>query len=458
MMAARVAICVDELTCRNPALVGLDGEALDRQPWLDVYLTGEEARRGIGSNEGVEEAWVVSSEDVEPINLAATLKADRPGLRVCLVEFEGCGSLFSRAHTALIDEVADQGAFLRRYADAKRRFSDGAAGLFEQSAEPPVGAAAGAGAEAPALAPPASEKADSLAPVIVLPETQGAPFAQIAPQALPVAQAGRAFLMPVVSGSGGAGKSSVSVVGAHIARRMGYRTLLLDYDLQFGDVAAMAGVDQALAIDEAIAHPEKLERELRRDPGLAVLAAPARLEAAEEVVHAMPRFLDELAPMFDVIVANTGAAWAEQHAVLLERCSAALFLVDQRASSVRACQHALELCARCGIASGPFHFALNRCAKGARLTSADVSGALQGAPVFELKEGGRDVEDYLSGGAVAELLETRNEFCTSLERVMESLLPSASGRVFDMPDAPDSRRAPKRRGRHAGRKRGWGAS
>lgn len=446
-MSSRVALCIDELTCRNPDLVGLGGEALDSQPWLDVFLTGEAARRGVDENSDIEEAWVVSSEDVEPINLAATLKADRPDVLVRLVESEGCGSLFSRAHTALIDEVADQATFVRRYADAKRRFA---------SEDAP--ALAGAPAEAPALAPPLPNEVSVLAPEYVSADFLESPLVQLMTQTAPVVQAGRAFLMPVVSGSGGAGKSSVATVGAYIARQMGYRTLLLDYDLQFGDVAFMAGVERALAIDEAIARPEKVERELRRDPGLAVLAAPARLEAAEEVVHALPRLLDDLGGMFDVIIANTGAAWAEQHAVLLERCSAALFLVDQRSSSVRACRHALELCARCGIASGPFQFALNRCSKGAPLTSADVSSALQGAPVFELKDGGREVEDYLGGGAAAELLDSRNEFCVSLERVMGQLLPGAPSRAIEMPGMPDDRRASKRRGRHAGRKRGWGAS
>lgn len=410
-MTARVALCVDEATCRNPEIIGLDGEMLDSQEWLAVYTAGNDARRGIAEDEGLAEAWVVSSNDVEPINLAATLKADRPGLHVALVTFESNGSLFSRAHTALIDEVVDRAQFLRRYADMKPGFKQ---------------------------------------------QEHRSDHARTLPNA-PIATAGRAFLLPVVSGSGGAGKSSVSVMGAHIAQSMGHRTLLLDYDLQFGDAALMAGFENALAIDEAIARPDQLARELKQG-SLTVLAAPARLEAADAVVRAMPQFLDDVSSSFDVIVANTGAAWAEQHAALLERCSAALFLVDQRASSVRACRHALELCARCGIASGPFQFALNRCSKNAPLTSADVSCALDGAPVFELKDGGRDVEDYLGAGASAELLETRNEFCTSLEYVMSRVLPSGS--VFpDWNIAQEKPRVQQRkRGRHVGRKRGRGIS
>lgn len=409
-MSARIVLCLDEAMRQRPELVGLEGERFESRDWLDVFASGEEARNALLRDKSISEAWVVSSDDVEPINLAATFKTDRPDLNVKLVAFERCGSLYSRAHTALIDEVLDGPSFIQCYSNAKKRFA-----ALEGSPNPA-----------------ADETGSST-------------------------NASRAVLLPVVSGSGGAGKSSVSVVGAHIARAMGFKTLLLDYDLQFGDVATLAGVESALTIDEAIAHQDRLEHELLRDSKLVVLAAPARLEAADVVAHEIPRFLESASASFDVIVANTGAAWAEQHAALLERCSTALFLVDQRASSIWSCRHALELCARCGIASGPFRFALNRCSKSAPLTSIDVSCALQGVPVFELKDGGRDVEDYLSGGAVAELFESRNDFCISLEHVMSQLLPGSAKQVENVSEAADGARSSKRRGRVANRRRGWGA-
>ena len=434
-MTGKIALCVDGLSSRNPELIGLEGETLESQDWLGVFSSGRDARQGVAEPGVYSEAWVISCEDVEPINLAAALKADSPDLRVCLVTPDACGSLRSRAHNALIDEVLERAAFPRLYAEAKRRSLGG----FKQ----PDVEIQQLQASVPTLAPAPVPVAE----VVVHDEKPAKPkVAQLLrlqprPEPLAVQSMSRAFVMPVVSGSGGAGKSSVSVLGALIAQRMGHRTLLLDYDLQFGDVDMMMGAENPLRVDVAMAHPDQLERELSRDDGPIVLAAPARLESAEEVVRGLPALLDQLADSFDVIVANTGAAWAEQHAALLERSSAALFLVDQRASSVRACQHALELCARCGIASGPFQFALNRCVKGAPLTSADVSCALQGASVFELKEGGRDVEDYLSGGAAADLIDARNDFARSLEHVMAQLLP---GEV-DLPVEHLVRRRKRRR-------------
>ena len=203
-----------------------------------------------------------------------------------------------------------------------------------------------------------------------------------------------------------------------------------------------------------LARPERIEAELLHAASPSVLAAPLRLEVSEEVVRQLPALIEQVSCVFDVVVVNTGASWAEQHAVLLERSSVALFLIDQRVSSVRACRHALELCARCGIAATPFQYALNRCAKGAPLSLMDVSSALQGVPVFELKEGGRDVEDYLSAGAASELIEVKNDFARSVERVMERLLPSGIRVLPENPSAPDGRQGLLRRGRHLSGRRG----
>lgn len=269
-------------------------------------------------------------------------------------------------------------------------------------------------------------------PVSVAPAT--APQPARCDERRPGARAG--FLFPVVSGSGGAGKSTVSVLSALIAQRMGYNTLLLDFDLQFGDAPALMGVQNPLAVDDVLAVPSRLDQ-LRSDGRMpALLAAPRHLEDSEAVVERAPQLLDQLTARFDVVVANTGAAWAEQHALLLERSSKALFLIDQRPSSLRACQHALDLCARCGIATGPFLYAVNRCSKNALFTSIDVSCSLRGAHVFELKDGGGEVEELLGAGLPFDLLASRNDLCASLERVLSACCRAIGARQ------PRPRKAP----------------
>lgn len=399
MSGSLVALCADATSLQHPESIGLAGENLAAQNWLRIFSSAEEARRFLRSDRLVDEVWVASSDDVAPINLAATLKRDRSDRCVCMLSFEETGSLKSRISATGIDASLTRQALAERYARRKQAFA----------------------CPWPMAAPAAPRQAPMPAamPVSVAPAT--APQPARCDERRPGVRAG--FLFPVVSGSGGAGKSTVSVLSALIAQRMGYNTLLLDFDLQFGDAPALMGVQNPLAIDDVLAVPSRLDQ-LRSDGRMpALLAAPHHLEDSEAVVERAPQLLDQLTARFDVVVANTGAAWAEQHALLLERSSKALFLVDQRPSSLRACQHALDLCTRCGIATSPFLYSVNRCSKNAPFTSIDVSCSLRGAHVFELKDGGDEVEELLGAGLPSDLLASRNGLCASIERVLSGVLP-----------------------------------
>lgn len=415
-------LCADMTSLQHPEILGLAGENLATQEWLRLFSCGEEARRFLREDQMVDEVWIASCEDVSPINLAATLKRDRSDRFVGLLSFQETGSLKSRASASGIDASLTRQAFIERYAWRKRQ-----AGVPPSSWQQP------ARSQQPVMPQTVGPSSAS-----VVSKAQVAPQNQIVSQVQDLRQrqvtcapseskGGLAFLMPVVSGSGGAGKSTVAALLALLAQGRGYRTLLLDFDLQFGDMPALLGIQDPLCIDDVLDAPARLAHVCSEGSLPALLAAPRRLEDAESVVERAPNLLDELRGKFDFIVVNTGAAWAEQHALLLERSSRALFLVDQRPSSMRACRHALDLCARCGIATTPFLYAVNRCFKGAPFTSIDVSCALGGTHVAEIKDGGRDVEELLGAGLPLELLNSKNDLCTSLERLLLDVLPGGGG-------------------------------
>lgn len=397
---SQVILCADSESLLHPELIGLDDENLGALPWLLPFSSACEARAHAHEAQDVKEVWIASSDDVEAINLAAALKRDNASLRVYLVAFETSGSLLSRVDAAGVNGALSKQGFVRRFAQEKRRHLQEEASC-EQEAEaqdvsPGDGRGGRSGAHAMSLA-------------------------------RPTAQGSGAFLMTVVSGSGGAGKSAVAAVAAYLACRRGHRTLLLDADLQFGDLHWLTGASGRFTLDQLLLE-EGTQAWAALPDGAGhptLLAAPRRLEQAEVLPRRLSGKLDDLLARYDVVVANTGAHWAEHHAVLLERSACVLFLVDQRASSVRACRHALDLCSRCGIASGSFQYVLNRCSRTAPLTSIDVSCALQGAHVSELKDGGSAVEELLGAGMIDELLASRNDFCLSVDRLLEDVLPES---------------------------------
>lgn len=449
MMGSLVALCGDSASLHYPETMGLAEENLKAQTWLKAFTTGNEAREFLASDHRVDEVWVVSSEDVAPINLAATLKADRPDRVVLLLAFQETGSLKSRLSAAGIDGALSLPAFVSRYENRKRRGAAPTANFvynepkkYDHLHQPAYPTSAHLATHVPSQGFAVTQKdvicAQSTPVASPAKEFQSQLTGHTRPDMLTkhkastatkVSQAHAAFLMPVVSGSGGAGKSTVAVLAALISQRLGYDTLLLDFDLQFGDMAHLLGVATPSRIDEVIASPARLSQ-LRSGAGRpTLLGAPQHLEDAETLMHEMGEFFDLIANQFKVIICNTGAAWAEQHAVLLERSSKALFLIDQRPSSIRSTQHALDLCARCSIATGPFVFAINRCAKNAQFTSIDASCALGGAHVFELKDGGRDVEELVGAGLPWELLDMKNDLCGSLETLLLDLLPQGGLRA-----------------------------
>ena len=476
-----VALCADEECFRHPELLGLEGENLLAQQWLMPFTSAEAARTALRDAATVQEVWVVSCADVAPINLAAALKRDRADRRVCMLAAQESGSLRSRTTAAGVDASLTRQAFVERYAQCKQAamraielqtgvgpgagcapageaavaqqaaFGNGPSpaspygttvmpttgfpGALERASAPAMASSAGvqlggsytpASSQAGLAAPSATKAFAATASPYGAASGLGASGSSSASAANAQHPAAKGFLLPVVSGSGGAGKSAVALLAAHAAQGLGLRTLLLDFDLQFGDMAQLMGVKKPLRIDEVLARPERLAQLSCEGKAPALLAAPEHVDAAEAVVAQAPALLDAVRERFDVIVANTGGAWAEQHAVLLERSSKALFLVDQRATSVHAAQRALDLCARCGIAVNPFLFTLNGCGKGAPLSSMDVSCALKGAHVHELPDGGADVEELLAAGLVGDLIDSRNDLFQGIEELMAEMLPGVS--------------------------------
>ena len=111
-----VALCADEECFRHPELLGLEGENLLAQQWLMPFTSAKQARAALRDAASVQEVWVVSCADVAPINLAAALKRDRPGRRVCMLTAQESGALRSRTTAAGVDASLTRQAFVERCA------------------------------------------------------------------------------------------------------------------------------------------------------------------------------------------------------------------------------------------------------------------------------------------------------------------------------------------------------
>ena len=493
-MSNKVALCADSNCLQDPADLGLKGERILDQTWILPFADALIARQYLREHPGTE-TWVVSSDSIDGINLAAALKKDNRRNEVRLFIPSPSGSKMSRCQNAGIIPICGSREFAHLYAAKKLDC------VAPQRIQPshPIGSKNEPPIRAERIARPQPQEQPSQTPSSKVTvtridrrsDTSTGPLPTIEIEDIPMltrvnerrsnhSASGRkevneeqlkhissqeseeekrsferledapsksikvvprslvatnegATIVSVVSGSGGTGKSSVAAMAALLAQKRGVRTLLLDADFQFGDLKYLLGYKEPLDTSDILEHPEQIEALLKVDTWPALLAAPAQLEYSELMNERIGELLNYLKPHFDLIVVNTGSTWSDLQVQLLEASNNVFFLVDQRPSSIRACNHALDLCARCGIATTSFSYLLNFCSKKSLLSSLDVSCALKGAKVFEIKDGGVEVSELFGAGMAHKLSRINNSFCSSVEqlltetvydRVKPSLAPS----------------------------------
>lgn len=455
-MNKQVVLCLDSESLLHPEIIGLPDENLEAQSWLTIYSDATKARNALAQDKSKSLVWVISSDSLDGINLAAALKADDAVREVYFITFEQSGSVVGRCEAAGVEVLRGKHEFVKEYTKIKQSFR----GLEKPKMEDAVSEEAQNGrkeakcfeensrsdtvckseshvkerSQAKAIDVGKSKSISSL----VIDE----PLLNLSRAIRPSSGKADTLTIAVVSGSGGSGKSTIALCSALVYQEFGYKTLLLDADLQFGDMAYLLGRDSALSIVDLIEEPGRISQVTSEDGLPALIASPEFVEQSELVMNHMAEIIEFVKDFFDVVVINTGSFWTEQHAQIIESVDKTLFVLDQRPSSVRSCSRALTLCSRCGIAIQSFAYALNFCTRHALLTPLDISCAMQGVSVQEIKDGGKEVSELLGASLPKELLSTKNVFIQSVRDLCVSFLPEGERERFQ--EELDSERAQRK--------------
>ena len=178
----------------------------------------------------------------------------------------------------------------------------------------------------------------------------------------------RAKVTTVLSPKGGAGKTVLSTnlaVGlASVAPR---GVVLVDLDLQFGDVAYALGLKPRHTSFDAVATPGPLDITTlkvfltRHSSGLYVLCAPDEPYRGEMVsVDAAQHIISLLTADFDHVVVDTAAGLSEHTLATLDLSTDVVFLADMDVPSVRHLNKVVRAFDRLGMKKATRHFVLNR--------------------------------------------------------------------------------------------------
>ena len=224
-------------------------------------------------------------------------------------------------------------------------------------------------------------------------------------------------LITFVSASGGVGKSTLALLMAYLCAQSGLKTVLMEGDLQFGDLNFWLGLDDSLS-NLADKHPDPIHI----TQNLNVYKAPTFPELAEDKSDAIVEMREDLCSGYDIALVDTGGFWSGFTADMLLASDLFCMVIDNRSSSIAGAIKASELCSRLGIPLMRMAVLYNRYFSRAVVNAREVKKALDVQEVFCVPDGRSTVEDMVGSGNVEELLLSDNAIVCAVQDIAKTLI------------------------------------
>lgn len=196
-------------------------------------------------------------------------------------------------------------------------------------------------------------------------------------------RAKRGTTITVFSTKGGVGKTVLAINLGVALVSMGRSVVLVDLDLQFGDVGIMLGLEPTLTISGPAQASDRLDMQLlsgylvEHSSGLKCLLAPVQPEEAESITPGrIARILELLAEMFDVVVVDTCASLDETVLTALDRSDHLLAMTMMDVASIKNTRISLQKLHQLGYDGHSVQVVLNRADSKVFLQPAQIEKAI----------------------------------------------------------------------------------
>lgn len=211
-------------------------------------------------------------------------------------------------------------------------------------------------------------------------------------------------ILSFFSTKGGVGKTTLATnLAVELARSSNLRVLLIDLNLQFGDVGVFLNLVPKRSISDLI-QSESLEYNeihpflLTHSSGLQVLAAPTRPEYAELVtVEHIEQILRELKPHFDFIILDNGSRFEDISLLTLDLAEKIFLIVSMDIPALKNTKLSLETMSGLHYLD-KVQVVLNRSSKDMGIDLADIEKSLNFKVSYEIPSDGKTLIHALNKG------------------------------------------------------------
>ncbi|MFE5670000.1 CpaE family protein [Agromyces sp. NPDC056523] len=191
----------------------------------------------------------------------------------------------------------------------------------------------------------------------------------------------------VVAPKGGQGKTTIAVnLATGLAEVAPNSVVLIDADLQFGDITAVLNLRPERTIVDAVADAAQDELVLKtalvhHPDGFFVVASAVSPELGDQVqASSLAQLIERLREFFRYVVVDTTPGLSEHTLVAIEHVTDAVFVSNMSVASLRAMRTEFQLLTTLGLMPSNRHIVLNQVDKMSGLTVKDAEAVI-GAPI-----------------------------------------------------------------------------
>jgi pilus assembly protein CpaE len=244
---------------------------------------------------------------------------------------------------------------------------------------------------------------------------------------------GEGRVITVFSPKGGVGKSTIStgLAGAY-CHGLKRSTLLIDLDLQFGDVGIMMGIDPAQTIVDLVTTTGELDPDklggyvVHHASGMDVLAAPLRPEDAELVTEdRIGQLIDVAKSAYDIVVLDTPPHFDATTLAALDRSDRLVLVATMDIPTVKNCKLALQTLNLLQYPRERIALVVNRPLGRADLRESDISRTLD-MPISAVIPLDKEIATAVNRGVPVTVSASRSPAAKSMRELAETLLPGGS--------------------------------
>ncbi|MBW3620983.1 MAG: AAA family ATPase [Actinobacteria bacterium] len=242
-------------------------------------------------------------------------------------------------------------------------------------------------------------------------------------------------IVTVFSTKGGSGKSVVaSNLAMLLAEETGEEVVLVDLDLQSGDLAIMLQLTPAWTIYDAAENTSRLDLDALvgyltpHRSGISLLAAPLEPALAETITgQTVQEILTLLTERFPYVIVDGPAVFSDQVIAALDVSHETVLMASLDVPSIKNLKLALQTFEQLGIGRDRTHVVLNRADSKVGLRLQEVEHAL-GTPIDVLIPSSRDVPLSVNQGQPLAIENRRSPVVASISKLAGRIrIPAHTG-------------------------------